>query len=208
MEAVPSQLDANSSSSATGLGGACSSQVTIVSWRQIRCRLVDANLDLTLTRPVELAKQGEAPAVQLPDSHAKPTSALHGYQAQLQREKQGEAAAQQAAAAELRRQEVQDEQAAAKRIVREVYRRCKAGHDVHTFMQQLCSYYPMLDVDKLGDKPSGDRDSAEWKSSMRVIIGKAMLQVHPDKAAVGTPRQERYALEMFDVLVQWKSVYA
>ncbi len=193
MEAVPSQLDANSSSSATGLGGACSSQVTIVSWSQIRCRLVDAKLDLTLTHPVELAKLWWA---------------LHGYQAQLQREKQGEAAAQQAAAAELRRQEVQDERAAAKRIVREVYRRCKAGHDVHIFMQQLCSYYPMLDVDKLGDKPSGDRDSAEWKSSMGVIIGKAMLQVHPDKAAVGTPRQEGYALEMFDVLVQWKSVYA
>ncbi len=47
---------------------------------------VDAKVDLTLTRPVELAKLRWA---------------LHGYQAQLQREKQGEAAAQQAAAAEV-----------------------------------------------------------------------------------------------------------
>lgn len=154
---------------------------------------VDAKLDLTLTRPVELAKLRWA---------------LYGYQTQLQREKQGEAAAQQAAAADFRRQEVQGERGAAKCIVQEAYRQCKAGHDVHTFMQQLCSYYPMLDVDKLGDKPSGDRDSAEWKSSMRVIIGKAMKQVHPDKAAVGTPGQEAYALEMLDVFYQWRSVYA
>jgi len=44
----------------------------------------------------------------------------------------------------------------------------KAGHDVHTFVQQLCSYHPMLLVDKLGDKPSSDRDSAKWKKSMRI----------------------------------------
>ncbi len=158
---------------------------------------VDARLDLTLTRPVELAKLRWA---------------LRGYQAQLQREKHGEASAQHAAAAaqaEFRRQAVRGERAAAKRIVQKAYRQCKAGHDVHTCVQQLCSYYPMLNVDKLGDKPSSDRDSAEWKSSMRIIIGNAIKQVHPDKAAVGsTPRQEAYALEMLDVLLQWKSVYA
>ena len=155
---------------------------------------VDAKVDLTLTRPVELAKLRWA---------------LHGYQAQLQREKQGEAAAQQAAAAEFRRQEVRGERAAAKRVVREAYRQSKAAHDVHTFVQQLCLHYPMLNVDKLGDQPAGDRNSAEWKSSMRVTIGNAIKQVHPDKAAVGTtPRQEAYALEMLDVLLQWKSVYA
>lgn len=158
---------------------------------------VDSRLDLTLTRPVELAKLRWA---------------LHGYQAQLQREKQGEAAAQRAAAAaqaEFRRQAVHGERAAAKGIVERAYQQCKAGHDVHAFVQQLSLHYPMLNVDKLGDKPSSNRDSAEWKTSMRVIIGVALKQVHPDKHAVGTtPRQEAFALEMCEVLLLWKRIYA
>lgn len=159
---------------------------------------VDARLDLSLTRPVELAKLRWA---------------LLGYQAQLQREKQGEAAAQCAAAAaaqaEYRRQAVQDHRAAASRIVQEAYRQCKAGHDVHTFVQQLCSRCPALDVDKLGDKPSADTGNPAWKSSMRIIIGNAIKMVHPDKATAGmTPVQEACAQEMYDVLLLWRKIYA
>ena len=158
---------------------------------------VDARVVLTLTRPMELAKLRWA---------------LHGYQAQLHLEKQGEAAAQHAAAAaqaEFRKQAVHGERAAAKRIVQEAYKECKASHDVYTFFQRLRLYLPALNVDKLRAKPCGDSGSAEWKSSMRVIIGTAIKMVHPDKVAVGTmPRQEAYALEMLDVLLHWKSVYA
>lgn len=162
---------------------------------------VDAKLCLSLARPVELAKLRWA---------------LHGYQAQLRREKQGEAAAQRAAAAaqaEHRKQAVQDQRAAAKPNVQKAYRQCKAGHDVHTFVQQLCSHCPALDVDKLGDKPSTDTDSPAWKSSMRIIIGNAIKMVHPDKAAVRisvgtTPLQEAHALEMYDVLLLWRKMYA
>lgn len=162
---------------------------------------VDARLYLSLARPVELARLRWA---------------LLGYQAQLQREKQGEAAAQSAAAAaqaEYRKQAVQHQRAAAKPTVQKAYWQCKADHDVHTFVQQLCSYCPALDVNKLGDKPSTDTDSPAWKSSMRIIIGNAIKMVHPDKAAarisVGTtPLQEAHALEMYDVLLHWKKSYA
>lgn len=158
---------------------------------------VDAGLYLTLTRPVELAKLRWA---------------LHGYQAQMQREMEGEAAAQRAAAAaqaEYREQAVRDGRAVANPIVQKAYKRCKPGHDIHTFVQELCCYHPRLNVNALGDRPSSDRDSPEWKSSMVTICKRAILLVHPDKAAEGTsPLQDAYALEMYAVLVDWKHVYA
>lgn len=158
---------------------------------------VDANLGVTQTRPVELAKLRWA---------------LSGYQAQLQREKRGEAAAHRAAAAaqaEFRRQAVLEERATAKYTVQGVYQQCKLVHDVHSFVRQLRMHHPRLDADKLGDKPSSNNDSPEWKSSMRIIIGNAIKMVHPDKAAAGTtPKEEAHALEMFDVLLKWKTIYA
>lgn len=158
---------------------------------------IDAGLYLTLTRPMELVKL---------------RCALHGYQAQIQLEKQGEAAAQHAAAAaeaEYRQQAVRDGRAVANPIVQKAYKRCKPGHDIHTFVQELCCYYPRLSVNALGDRPSSARDSPEWKSSMRSICKRAIRLVHPDKAAEGTsPLQEAYGLEMNAVLLDWKHVYA
>ena len=158
---------------------------------------VDATLHLTLTRPLELTKLRWA---------------LRGYQAQLQREKQGQAAAQRAAAeaqAEFRRQAIRDARGVAHRTVREAYKQYKAAHDIHAFVQNMHLHYPELSVDKLGDRPSSIRDSPEWKSSMRSIIGSAIKLVHPDKAAAGaTPKQDAYALEIYDVLIEWKKVYA
>ena len=190
------QYDSSSSSTATGLGEACMGQAAILSWGQIsgRVRTIDARLDLTLTCPVKLAKLRWA---------------LHEYQAQLQHERQGDAAAQRVAAqADMRRQADQDERAAAKRKVQKVYVQCKLAHDVHKFADQLRARYPALDVDKLGEKPSSDKDSFEWKSSVRIISGNAIKMVHPDKAAAGTtPKEEVHALEMCDVLLQWTTIY-
>lgn len=162
---------------------------------------VDANIKLTLMRPVQQARLRWA---------------LRGYQEQLEQEKHAkedpigaadrrERQQNERDRAEARKKAIDDETPAARQKVAAAYNEFVCTNDVHGFFQRLSQDYAKLDASKLPAKPIAG--SATWKVDMLKLLNKASHVAHPDKHHDAPPLEYAMASETFLKLESWKKKF-
>ena len=158
---------------------------------------VDANMELTLMRPVQKARLRWA---------------LRGYQEQLEQEEHAkgdpvgdadkrEKQQNERDRAEARRKAIDDERPAAQEKVAAAYNEFVRANDVHGFVQRLSQDYAKLDATKLPARPVAG--SATWKADFFKLLKEARYIAHPDKHHDALPFQYAMASETYLKLGSW-----